>query len=360
MGWRAWIAPRSTDERIARQEELVSILSLAAAGVSAIYLLALLIVLVIPPGNVHWASVVGGMLAVGLSALAYGLCHRGHVHTAAILIVVGAAVVGFYSTYVRGTITVAAVLLVLPVVFAGVAISGRAGAITAAIVFALYLGLTFLQQQPWGPQPVADLSPLTGLVLTLCSLSLLAMVTWQTMNTLDRLLKRSHKRQQSLQALADEKDALLGELQAREEAQRRLAEMVHELGSPVIPLARGVIAMPLIGLVDSERAQGIMASLLQGVQHNRARVAILDITGVPVVDTAVAGTLLRAAQGIRLLGAEAVLTGIRPEVAQTMVGLGVDLSGVTTRATLEEGLAYALEVQKQEGSEGKGWAGRPA
>lgn len=353
MGWRQWIEPRSSDERTARQEQLVSILSLAAAVVATVYLLSLLVMWVISPGGVHWVSLLGGVLAVGLSGVSYWLVRSGRVLTAAILVVAAAALVGFYSAYVRGTVTVAAVLLVLPVLFAGVAIGGHAGVITAAAMFALYVTLTFLQNQPWGPKPVLAGGPaagavdLTGMALTFATLSLVALVTWQTMNALEHFLERAQERQRVLQTLADEKDTLVQELRDREEAQRRLVEMVRELGSPVIPLARRVIAMPLIGTVDSERAQGIMSALLQGVQSNRARMALIDITGVPVVDTAVAGALLKAAHGIRLLGAEPVLTGIRPDVAQTIVGLGVDLSGITTRATLEEGLAYAL-VEKRE------------
>jgi len=353
MGWRQWIEPRSTDERIARQEQLVSILSLGAAGVSAVYLLVLMVGWGVTPGAVHWVSLLGGVLAVGLSALSYWQVRSGHVRPAAILIVIGAAFVGLYSTYMRGTVSVAAVLLVLPVLFAGMAISGRAGVITAAVIFALYLALTFLQSQPWGIKPVlqtaasAGTADMSGIALAFATLTLVALVTWLTMNALERFLQRAQERHQVLQRLADEKDHLLQELEARGEAQRRLVEMVRELGSPIIPLARGVIAMPLIGTVDSERAQGIMTALLQGVQERRARVAIVDITGVPVVDTAVAGALLKAAHGVRLLGAEAILTGIRTEVAQTIVGLGVDLTGITTRATLEEGLAYALTLEQQ-------------
>jgi rsbT co-antagonist protein RsbR len=99
--------------------------------------------------------------------------------------------------------------------------------------------------------------------------------------------------------------------------------------------------MPLIGSVDSRRAQQVIETLLEGIAGSSARVAILDITGVPVVDTQVANALIRAAQAVKLLGAQVVLTGIRPEVAQTPVGLGTDLSGVVTRSSLQSGIAYA-------------------
>jgi rsbT co-antagonist protein RsbR len=120
---------------------------------------------------------------------------------------------------------------------------------------------------------------------------------------------------------------------------------LRELSTPLIPIAEGVVAMPLIGSIDSGRAQLVIETLLTGVASLRAETTILDITGVPVVDTQVANALLRAAQAVKLLGARVILTGIRPEVAQTLVGLGVDLSGIITRGTLQDGIAEALGRQ---------------
>jgi PAS domain S-box-containing protein len=118
---------------------------------------------------------------------------------------------------------------------------------------------------------------------------------------------------------------------------------LRELSTPLLSLAEGVVVMPLIGSIDTTRAQEIVEGLLEGVARARARTAILDITGVPVVDTQVANALLRATQAVKLLGTQTVITGIRPEVAQTLVGLGVNLDGVVTRGTLESGVAYAFQ-----------------
>jgi rsbT co-antagonist protein RsbR len=106
-----------------------------------------------------------------------------------------------------------------------------------------------------------------------------------------------------------------------------------------------VLVMPLVGALESTRAQQVIEALLHGVAAGHARAAILDITGVPVVDTQVANALLQAAQSVRLLGAQVLITGIRPEVAQTLVGLGVDLSLMITRATLQDGIAYAMRLK---------------
>jgi rsbT co-antagonist protein RsbR len=136
--------------------------------------------------------------------------------------------------------------------------------------------------------------------------------------------------------MADERSALQEQVIAAQQATLR------ELGTPIVPISDGVVAMPLIGAIDSARAQQVIETLLEGVTTSHASIAILDITGVQVVDTQVANTLLRAAQAVRLLGTQVVLTGIRPEVAQTLVGLGLDLSGITTLASLQTGISYAL------------------
>ncbi|WP_298816231.1 PAS domain S-box protein [Chloroflexus sp.] len=119
--------------------------------------------------------------------------------------------------------------------------------------------------------------------------------------------------------------------------------ILRELSTPLIPIADGIVAMPLIGAIDSTRAQQIMEALLNGVSRYQATVAIIDITGVNVVDTQVAGALIRTAQAASLLGTQVLLTGISPEIAQTLVGIGIDLKEIITKATLQEGIAYALK-----------------
>lgn len=126
------------------------------------------------------------------------------------------------------------------------------------------------------------------------------------------------------------------------EAQRA---SIRELSTPLIPLTDQVILMPLIGNVDTQRAQQVMETLLDGISSYRAKTVILDITGVAVVDTQVAQALIRSAQAVRLLGARVVLTGIGPTMAQTLVHLGVDLSSIVTQGSLQSGIAYAMKHQ---------------
>lgn len=128
----------------------------------------------------------------------------------------------------------------------------------------------------------------------------------------------------------------------QEEIIRMQEETLRAMSTPLIPIAESVVVMPLIGAVNNTRAQQVIETLLNGVMAHRAAVAILDVTGVPVVDAEVADGLIQAAQGVALLGAEVVLTGIRPEMARTLVELGTDLRGLVTRSTLQSGVEYAL------------------
>ena len=141
--------------------------------------------------------------------------------------------------------------------------------------------------------------------------------------------------------------------QAEEAEARRQQEIINaqalaieELSTPLIPITDDILVMPLIGMMDSVRAKQIMHNLLEGLVASRGRVAIIDITGVPVVDTAVANALLQAAHAARLLGAEVILTGIRPEVAQTLVHIDAKLGAITTRGTLQSGIQHALGRRK--------------
>jgi rsbT co-antagonist protein RsbR len=128
----------------------------------------------------------------------------------------------------------------------------------------------------------------------------------------------------------------------REEVIRRQQQDMLELSTPVVTLWDGVLALPLIGTLDSARTQVVMESLLEKIVETGASIAIIDITGVPTVDTLVAQHLLKTVAAARLMGADCIISGIRPQIAQTIVHLGVDLTDVTTKATLADAFVIAL------------------
>ncbi|WP_188456845.1 RsbT co-antagonist protein RsbRA [Virgibacillus oceani] len=119
---------------------------------------------------------------------------------------------------------------------------------------------------------------------------------------------------------------------------------LQELSAPLIPVMDSITVMPLIGTIDTERAKLIMENLLEGVIRHNAEVVLIDITGVPVVDTMVAHHIIQAAEAVRLIGSTCILVGIRPEIAQTIVNLGIDLGKFPTKSSLRKGFTAALEI----------------
>jgi rsbT co-antagonist protein RsbR len=131
--------------------------------------------------------------------------------------------------------------------------------------------------------------------------------------------------------------------QAREQLIARQQEELIELSTPVVQLWDGVLALPLIGTLDSERTQVVMESLLERLVATGSSIAVIDITGVPTVDTLVAQHLLKTVAAAQLMGADCIISGIRPQIAQTIVHLGIDLSSVATKASLADAFALALK-----------------
>lgn len=128
----------------------------------------------------------------------------------------------------------------------------------------------------------------------------------------------------------------------REELIRRQQRDILEMSTPVIKMWEGIVAVPLIGTLDSARTQIVMENLLQKIVDIGAKIAILDITGVPTVDTQTAQHLIKTVSATRLMGAECIISGIRPQIAQTIVHLGIDIQDIVTRATMEDALREAM------------------
>ncbi len=137
-------------------------------------------------------------------------------------------------------------------------------------------------------------------------------------------------------------------LKGREEVILRQTDEINEISTPVIRVWDGILALPIIGTLDSARTQVVMESLLTEIVESGSSVAILDISGVPTVDSLVAQHLLKTVSATRLMGAECVISGIRPEIAQTIVHLGIDLSGIVTKASLASALLFAFRTMRLE------------
>ncbi|OQR28344.1 polyvinylalcohol dehydrogenase [Pseudomonas sp. Bc-h] len=189
------------------------------------------------------------------------------------------------------------------------ALAGQDSQQTAQFIFALKGPLFTLLQQEYADQP-----------------ALLAEQLWEISQTLDALGMHTIRTFQK----------------SREAVIKRQQEELLELSTPVVKLWDGVLALPMIGTLDSQRTQVVMESLLQRIVDTGSEIAIIDITGVPTVDTLVAQHLLKTVTAIRLMGADCIISGVRPQIAQTIVHLGLDLQGVVTKANLADALAMAL------------------
>ncbi len=154
------------------------------------------------------------------------------------------------------------------------------------------------------------------------------------------------EQQSALGQRAIELEQTLKELYASSREREQLSQSIRELSTPVLPIFNGILVMPLIGIIDAQRATHLIQALLVATEQHKATSVILDVTGVPLIDTMVARGLLQAAQAIKLLGAQTVIVGLRPELAQTIIGLGVSLTGLVTHADLQSGLTYVMQNRR--------------
>ncbi|HKR13743.1 MAG TPA: PAS domain S-box protein [Pyrinomonadaceae bacterium] len=148
------------------------------------------------------------------------------------------------------------------------------------------------------------------------------------------------------------------ERRRHEDALARQAREIMEISTPVVQVWDGILLVPLIGTLDSQRTQQVMEKLLTSIAETNSPVALIDITGVPTIDTQTARHLVETVTAVRLLGSEVLLTGVRPAIAQTLVHLGIELSGIITRSSLASGLKQALEMLAHEHASQNGAATR--
>ncbi len=167
--------------------------------------------------------------------------------------------------------------------------------------------------------------------------------------TFDEYGKNPEKWHQALEIWKEASDTMFGYVpkafvEAREKISKQQQDALLELSTPVVKVWDKVLSIPLIGVMDSERTQLVMETLLQKIVDTQSRMVILDISGIPGIDTLVANHLIRTVTAARLLGAECIVTGVSSNIAQTLVHLGIDLSGITTRPSMSDGLAMAFDV----------------
>jgi rsbT co-antagonist protein RsbR len=186
----------------------------------------------------------------------------------------------------------------------------------------------------------------TGMYILSLKEALIRLLETEFKNDSKKLYEESYK----LNKLMDSLNIVTFEtfIKGREEVILRQTDEITEISTPVIKVWDGILALPIIGTLDSARTQVVMENLLVEIVETGSSIAILDISGVPAVDSLVAQHLIKTVSATRLMGAECIISGIRPEIAQTIVHLGIDLTGITTKATLASALKLAFQMLRYE------------
>lgn len=279
-------------------------------------------------------------VVVVVSPLVFGLAHQGYVRFGGVLLAI-ILLVAIITTQNTAEMTGMRVGLatILPTLVTGLVLNSTAMVVVGGITLvARVVAQTVFHNTP-GSSIVNDI------IVMGASLTLL----WVLFRTLERAVTRARAQakaartsEQTLSAQQAAMETTNAELTAANTQMSSLLDLVRDLETPAIPLVEGVLVLPLVGHVDTRRAARLSETALEAVHEHRARVVIIDITGVSVVDTAVAQRIGQLAQAIRLLGARVLLTGIRAEVAQTIVAQELDFSQIQTAGRLQDGVARVL------------------
>ena len=345
------IATSLIDEGWERRRALFVDVAQVSAGIAAAASLAYAVAYFVLPSRPWQLAVSFGLLlsVAPVILTARWLAQRGYLEAGAFLFAVYPSLsIGGIALLIPATFPWAAITFVVLILLMGMILDPRVAyvvAIGGAILYWILNGL--IRRQLVTPLDVSEILVLiVGGLFYLLIFLLVAFLSWLATSGLKQALKESRQRADELQEASQRQAQMLAELEERTVEQARLLALVEELSTPVIPIFEDTVALPLVGSIDSRRAKRITADLLEGISQRRAKIAIIDITGVPAVDTAVVNSLMQAVQAAELMGCQVVLTGIRPEIAHTLVVLEVDLGEVVTLRNLQSGIEYAAARQQ--------------
>jgi rsbT co-antagonist protein RsbR len=312
------------------------------------------------------AATILTLMGTALAGSARCLVGRGQIILGTWIFILGALVAfGPAPFLVDDALPVVAICYMIAVLIIGLIVSPTAGfyaGFISSALFAVSMLLLHFQVLPFSPHAVPEgLSVVATIGFNTIVLILSTFLVRETTGAIRRALAETqsyaremdkYRRQleQRIERRTEQLNEALADVEAHSEGLNRALEelrasqrVIRELSSPVVPVFQDLIVMSLVGSIDSQRAVAITAEMLNGIERYDARIVILDITGVPVVDTQVAKILLESARAAQLMGCQAVLTGIKPEIAQTMVELGIEVTALVTRSELQGGIEYALK-----------------
>ncbi|HYF65794.1 MAG TPA: STAS domain-containing protein [Herpetosiphonaceae bacterium] len=350
-GWRIWLFqinhPHSDVQR--RGQIVVSM----ALGIGACGLLGLPVLFFVPD---ILGPALSLLMAGILSAGSTWLARSGRISQAGWLLVVGTSVAVTLPMFLRNSSGQSVVYLIIPVLIASVVLRPRQIPLVVLAIWVLLAYIVKILPQPTGPQTSINvsvtvlvmMSAIIGLVnalITATAFERLSTAQATIVDNTDELRRLNASLESQVKDRTVALESALQEVEERAERQELLIseinqqrDVIQEMSVPVLPVAARVLVMPLVGSLDEARLATIHDKALGAIQRDKARYLVLDITGVWVVDSQVAQGLIRVIEAVRLLGAETLLVGVRPEVAQAIVTLGLDLTHIRTSATLQEGL----------------------
>lgn len=354
--WQHLTRPHEADPDAARREYAVRVVLVALALTVAIAWLIFIIGWL--AGAVSYIFPLSGLVACFLLGGSLWLTHLGYWRLTGYIPALIVFLAAVYGNYLQGIATGSVMFYLLTVILIGIIENWWAQWAAMLLCIVVYVGLGLAHLQNYVVISAPDPNPLVRWTFNLLLAMVIAVVLQRFLNSqLHRMLQKT---QDDAIQLADINTKLAQESEERRYAEaerlRLLAEQstlqqeiieaqqrtLKELSTPVIPIMDRVIVMPLIGSIDTMRAKDITRSLLAGISQHRAKVVILDITGVPLVDSGVANHLNKTIQAARLKGTRTIVTGVSDAVAETIVDLGIDWGDVKTQADLQTGLVVAL------------------
>jgi anti-anti-sigma factor len=312
-------------------------------------------------GQAPPTGAIAGFVVLPFYALAYWLGRHSLVRPAAYLALLVLWLVVLAATHQLGIGHATLIGLSMITVAAGVLLGILPAVFTVLASAIAYATLSIMQRAGNLPSPLLPEETIAADTLAIAfGLAAVSILTWISTRETEQAQHQTRRAQERAQHYAQELKTIQSQLERQVEErtqdlrsfaeqlqisleeQQRLWETVQRLSIPIVPVHEGIIVMPLVGNIDAHRAERMVDDLLAAIEEEKAKLAIIDITGVPVVDSQVASTLIQAVNAAGLMGAESVLVGIRPEVADTVIRLGLDLSGITIQRDLQAGVSYAM------------------
>jgi len=336
-----FIGTRSLEPAQAYHERMISLITFGVAIAGALADLCIFFFWLKDPVAVRLSTAVVGVAVLLMGLAGYALSRAGRVTMAAWLTLLAAVSIGAYSVAMRGITSANAIIFAPTVALAGMLVGSRGATAVVAVEVLIAVVLGLAQGAGWRP-PLAQTSVALGALVVIGALAFLLLLNGLSWRLAERSLALAEAQTEHLRLAHQDQRQLVADLKVQSHRQAQLLATVRELFTPVIPVSEGIIVLPLVGHVDVERLEHIRSTLMDGIAQYRARVVLLEMTGLRELEGEIALGLLGLTDAARLLGAELVVVGVQPGVARVVVKLDADTSRLVAQPDLQSAIAYAV------------------